>query len=179
MKKLILILLLVIITSQMYSQNNHVYIKDKKYPSTKTWDLNVDNEDQFIKFNSINVTIAKKINNSGYLILSANTDGYECFVSGIITIFLENGSLIKCKYIFRNKLNGEISSYYDLTPQNIIKLKESTIESIRFTIFAIGIMGAEKEGGYQVYNKENAKNKYSAPTTYYKTKEEIEELFEN
>lgn len=172
MKKL---LYLIILSSCFVYSQESIFIGDNVYSKTKNWKFR--GSDKYLE--SIEVSVAKN-SSYGYLILSINTESFsDGYLNGNVIIYLNDNTTIKCVNRGKNDIaNGVLTAILNLNPSEIQRLSKSRILAIRFTVNDIfesrniivnnEITNIGWENGEAVFKKE-----------YYKTNEEIKELFNN
>jgi hypothetical protein len=122
-------LLLFLITSICHGQN-YILVGDTKYESTETISF-----PGFGAFSDLHIQFAKNNDGSGLIFLTKFTGSSSQFIGGTILIYLDNGSVLKCyDKGKRDYVNDMSTSIFNLTKQEIEILKESSIQSIRYTI---------------------------------------------
>lgn len=174
MKKITGIFLLMIFSLQAYSQNTF-YIGSKKYPATEKWNFECESS---IDRSPI-IFIAKGIN-EGLFIISTETV-FPYYIAGNLLIYLEDGTIITCldKRI-RDEVNYTKTSVYKLTMNEVAKLKNSRINSVRFNLY-------DKHSNEKLaFIAKNYKHNFSYLTNdsndkiklYYETDIEITEIFQ-
>lgn len=113
---------------------NYIYIGEERFEATPTWDFALETMYGTVT-KEIEVTISKK-NKGGNLLLSiSDMDSRHRKITGGITIYLSDGSVIKC--IDRNqksRLNDRSYNLYNLTNSEIEQLKVTDIKEIVFSL---------------------------------------------
>jgi len=171
MKKLILISILTLSTHlTVFAQTkNYIYHGAQKYESTQTWkfDINGTAWDSYLE-----VTIGKD-GGKGIIMLQTGVTP-DSYIGGPIYLFLSDGSKITCtdKNIKDNVDNKSVV-IYKVTAEEVIRLKENYITSIRFTIQPSSHGGFN--GNKTVDNK--VMYSYGSKKSYYETDVAVTELF--
>lgn len=173
MKNLILTTILTLTTCLTVFGQNYIYKGDNQYESTSSWKFELNGR---YWTGDPEFTVAKHTN-GGYLMISIEVPFKQHYIGGTVTIFLSEGSTIKCtdKGI-RDHVDNKSIALYNFTKAEIELLKQYRITRIRFSI-----MG-EMEGN-QTFTADNKKMTFSyfgsgKEKDYYETNIEISELFE-
>ncbi|MFV8464373.1 hypothetical protein [Flavobacterium sp. LB1P62] len=175
----ILILILSLSTYLSGSAQNFIYKGSQKYEATNSWKFKLNGD--YWKGNP-EFTVAK--NNSGAYLMATITVPFKThYIGGILTIFLENGKIIKCiDRKIRDHYDDASRTLYQLTKDEVELLKDSEISTIRFNILTGNSMQNESftasnlityDGMQEIYNKINK----IEPKERYETDIEIKELF--
>ncbi|GGG18342.1 hypothetical protein [Pontibacter amylolyticus] len=150
LQKIILLLVFNCIAASAFAQNLF-FIGNKSYPSTDTYTL----RSKDYGTQSLDVLIAKK-GESGVIALSTESM-LGTLIRGKAYIFLDNGEVItlidRGLYDYVNKV--ATTAYY-LTPEEIEMMKDSNINTIRFTMKCRECAMATDEGNYSVVNSHNS-----------------------
>ena len=140
-------------------------------------------EDQFGLYTDLRVIIAKK-ENGGYMLISTSLASPSNYIAGTITIFLEDGTMIKCyDKGDHDKLDGRSMALYSLTLKEIELLKKKNITMIRFTVKTTSIAESYSQTGdhtaknYRRPSKLYGENS-SGEIDYYETSKEVTKLFD-
>lgn len=173
MKNLILTTILAFTTCLSVFGQNYIYHGGKQYESTSEWSFQMN---AMYWTNNTTVFTVAKHSNGGYLMISINVPFKSHYIGGTVTVFLSDGSTIKCtdKGI-RDYVDNQSIALYNLTKSEIELLKSNRITRVRFSI--IGDMD-----GTQSFTADNRKMFYSSygsdQKSYYETDVEIKKLFE-
>lgn len=173
MKNLILTTVLTFITCVTVFGQNYVYKGNDQYEATNTWKFKLNGhywtEDP-------EFTVAKNPN-GGYLMISIDVPFKHEYIGGTVTIFMNDGSTIKCtdKGI-HDHIDNKSIALYNLTKPEIELLKQNRIVKIRFSILG-------KMEGAQTFTADNQKTILpiygsEREKDYYETEVEIYKLFE-
>lgn len=150
MKHHIIATLLFLTLSQFAIGQNTFFIGQKAYPCTETFTLK-SNKD--FGGHDLDVLIAKN-GESGMIVLSTETMT-PIRIKGNVLIYLEDGTVLTC--IDRGKfdyVDDIATTIYYLTKEEIIKMKNSNISSIRFSLKCFDCSISTEEGNFSASNKE-------------------------
>ena len=121
----IIILIVTIFSSNLQAQN-YIYIGTNRYPSTNSFDCTIVGG--FPELGNATIAVAKS-SKGGYFILSVDTHHP---LKGDVYIYLDNGEVIRCVDTKTKDMHDGYSiGIYNLTFQEIEKLKKSNISSVR------------------------------------------------
>lgn len=157
---------------------NYIYKGNKQYEATNTWSFNLN---AHYWTGSPEITIAKH-ETGGYLMLSIVVPFDFDYIKGKLTIILEDGTMITCiDRGVRDYVDETSTNLYNLTMDEIDKMKNSRISKIRFNIFRS--QGARSQGQYMPYTASNNRDILRIKINkeekdYYETDVEITNLFE-
>lgn len=171
MKRKLTITLLGILFYINTNAQNYIYKGSKQFEATNTWSFNLNGH---YWTTDPKITIAKNIN-GGYLMLSIVVPFKFDYIKGNLTVILEDGTIINCvdKGV-RDYVDETSTNLYNLTFNEIYKMKNSRISKIRFNIYS--------QGENMPYTASNYKETYSWVGTenknYHETDIEIFNLFE-
>jgi|GEM_PF-3226911 hypothetical protein len=149
---------------------NSIYIGETSYPSTSTWTFS---NDYFLK--TLNVTVAIHPTTGGFLMLETSTSFPQEKISGTILLYLANNTVIKCiDRGIKDHVNGKSIALYKFTEEEMKKLAQNRITSIRFSA-----RSNFSSDSYIVKNVKSMLDKLSSPNSedYYETDKEIKDLF--
>ena len=164
--KPIVIISFLLLISKINAQN-YIYSGNTKYESTNTWAFAL--KTNYWVNDAIEVTIGKTPN-GGCLLLSIEVPFKE-YIGGTVTLYLSDGSQIKCgDKKRRSRLNKRSLNLYSFTPSEIERLKLNSIETIVFAIMS-------EFQGTEYYSAENNESRYYKSKSF-DTVSEIEDLFE-
>jgi len=165
MKNLIILSILILSTqlTVIAQTKSYIYYGDKKYESTYTWKFTTNG---IVWGSYLEVTIGKDGVNGIIMLQTAVTP--DSYIGGSVYLFLSDGSKITCtdKNIKDNVDNKSVV-IYKLTSEEVTRLKENYITSIRFTI------QPSLDGGFNG-NKTADNSPYDG---YYETDKEVTTLF--
>lgn len=173
MKNLILTTILTVTTCLTVFGQNYIYKGDNQYEATSSWKFELNGH---YWTGDPEFTVAKHTN-GGYLMISIEVPFKQHYIGGTVTIFLSDGSTIKCtdKGV-RDHVDNKSIALYNFTKAEIDLLKQNRITRIRFSIMQ-GMEGAET---FTADNKKMTFSFYGSgkKKDYYETDVEITELFE-
>lgn len=151
MRSTILIFVFAYFASNCTLAQGFTFIGEKSYPSTAGYHLNSNSDKEDI--GDLAVTFAKD-SDQALIIVSSKLTGSVKIANKLI-IYLDDGSVISCsdRGINDNVDEVAVSAFY-LTKGELIKLRNSNIQTIRFEIVC-PICGAINywEGVYSASNK--------------------------
>ena len=110
-----------------------LFINNENYPSTETLELTRN------VFEKVEISIAKKPDGSGIILITDNGHGQDK-IKGKLIIYLEDQTLISCidRGIY-DSVNYSISTAYFLSKNELLKLTNVNISSIRYTVrYSVG-----------------------------------------
>lgn len=174
MKRTILMMILALSTNlTIFAQTkNYIYQGDKQYESTDTWKFDI-NGTTWVD-SDLEVTIGKD-GSSGIVMLQTEVTP-QSYIGGPVYLFLSDGSKITCtdKNI-KDNVDNKTVVIYKVTAEEVARLKEYYITSIRFTI---------QPTSHGMFNgNKTAENKimfsYGSNKSYYETNVAVTELFNN
>jgi hypothetical protein len=180
MKKNFISTLFFILFLNLANGQNTFFIGSKTYPCTESFLLSPSNNNPSAFNNGLTIIIAKN-GEAGMIALSYENSGGGgggLRVKGNISIYLDNGTIISCTD--RNKfdyVDGIATTVYYLTKDEIFKMKNSNVNSIRYSLKCIDCQWATNEGNYSVSNKQ--KSNYYSVTEKINISNMIEDLFDN
>lgn len=148
---------------------NRIYIGETSYPSTNTWTFSND------YFKTLAVTVAIHPTTGGFLMLETSTSFPQEKISGTILLYLANNTVIKCiDRGIKDHVNGKSIALYKFTEEEMKKLAQNRITSIRFSA-----RSNFSSDSYIVKNVKSMLDKLSSPNSedYYETDKEIKDLF--
>lgn len=147
--KLVLTILFMTITNLANAQNTF-FIGKKTYPSTEAFKLKSKKD---YGGYDLNVLIAKS-GETGLIVLSAELMGDVVVrITGNVQIYLDDGTVLSC--IDRGKfdyVDSIVTTVYSLTKEEINKMKNSNINSIRFSLKCFKCSSSTEEGNYSANN---------------------------
>lgn len=172
MKNLILTTIVAFTTYVTAYGQSYIYIGDNRYEATNSWKFEMNGTYYQGDTDIIELTVAKRSNGGGYLIAAIDILSESNYIGGLITVFLSNGSVIKCtdKGV-RDYVDNQSIAIYNFTNSEIKLLRSFRIMKIRFSI-----KGGLGDG--QAFTADNEKLVYNTDQeNYYKTDVEISKLF--
>ena len=155
--KNVLILTAVLFTALNAIGQEFFFIGENSYPCTETFTLqsNKDSEP------NLNVTFAKD-STIGLIIISRKTM-YKVLIREKLFIYLDDGSVISCNDKGNNdQVDFIASAVYSLTNEDLSKMKNSNINTIKYTLknetdSYIDMIGG---GNYSASNKESSRTDF-------------------
>lgn len=153
---------------------NTFFIGQKTYACTETFTLKTNKD---FGGHDLDVLIAKN-GDAGMIVLSTELMGTGVRIKGNALIYLEDGTVLTC--IDRGKfdyVDDIATTIYYLTKEEVRKMRNSNISSIRFSLKCFQCTVSSEEGDFSASNKEsgysfNKKDKTDVPSL-------IEVLFDN
>ncbi len=151
MKKTLIILTATLFFTITTKGQNLFFIGENSYPCTETVTLKSNSDSA----NNLDVLLAKD-GTTVLFVVSVQTR-IETFISGKLFIYLDDGTVITC--IDRQKydyVDNIASVVYSLTNEQLGKMKNSNINTVRYTLGDGVIMRSFEEGNYSASNKGRA-----------------------
>lgn len=153
------------------SAQNYIYVGDKQYASTSTWEF--QSSADYGNNDGLEVSVARQPN-GGYLLLGKSTGIKGVYISGTVTLFLEDGSMIKCMDRgVRDYVDNKSIALYAFTEAEMEKLQTHRIAKIRYALKCYRVYTMECD---QSYTADNKKPYSYGEDNYYATSTEIENL---
>ena len=178
MKRLLFATVLTIIFSSDTIAQNYIYFGDNRYEATPSWMFS-SNYGGGLPGSGPELTVAKRSDVSGYLMISISVPIKTYHLSGTVRVFLDDGSIIKCTDRgIRDHVDGQSISLYRLTTKELEKLKYSHISKIRYNL-------VQGNYGYESFTASNERTFFysfdskSNKEKYYTTDNDIRYLFNN
>ena len=130
MKRVLFIIILPIFISLSAKGQSLFFIGEKSYPCTESFTLQVNSNEYYLS--DLNVLFAK---DGEKALFAVSTKTIDVIIRGKLIIYLNDGIVI----ILNNSavhdyVNKIASSVYYLTNEELIKLKKSNINTIRYTL---------------------------------------------
>ncbi|MDR9399767.1 MAG: hypothetical protein RI562_11950 [Salibacter sp.] len=160
MNKIFLTLILAIIFAITSSGQNLVFVGENSFPSTQTFTLPSNSDSEYI--NDLNLVLAKDGQKKLLVVSSKLVSTVR--ISGKLIIYLNDGTVITCvdKGINDNVDDIATTAYY-LTDEELAKMKESNINTIRYEIkCAECISNPIYEGNFSASNKGVAETDFTS-----------------
>jgi len=157
MKKTLGIISATIIFALTVNGQNFFFIGEKSYPCTETFALVSNSDGSYVS--DLNVLFAKE-GTTGVILVSTKTVS-TVRISKKLIIYLDDGTVISCvdKGISDNVDDIASSAYY-LTNEELIKMKNSNINTIRFELRCFECFSSPVEGNYSASNKGNSRTDF-------------------
>lgn len=146
-----------------------IYVGDKKYQSTPTWNFTMNGENWD---SNLEVLIAKT-DFGGYLWLALTfPQGVDSHIGGNLTIFLNDETTINCiDRNIRDQVDNKSITLYKLTNSEIEILKSKRIITLRFQVLGFPWNGKR--------TADNVKSSiFSKGENTYATEDDIKALFD-
>ena len=159
MKRILLLVILAISFSLETNGQNLVFIGENSYPSTETFSLQSNSDDDYI--NDLKLVFAK--DGDKVLLVVSSKLASTVRISEKLIIYLDDGTVITCidKGIKDNVDDIAISADH-LTSEELNKLKKSNINTIRYIIkCAECLANPLYEGNYSASNKGSSKTDFT------------------
>ena len=159
MKRIAPILILVLAFAVNVNAQSFAFIGENSYPSTERFKLQSNSDKEEIS--DLNVVFAKDVETSLVIVSAKLTDVVK--IANKLIIYLDDGTVISCTDRGINDNVDDVAiSAYRLTSSEIGKMKESSINTIRFEIVC-PICGPFNlwEGVYSASNKGAAKTDFT------------------
>ncbi len=157
MNKILIILATTLLFTLTTNAQRFFFLGEKSYPSTKTFKLQSNSDDSDIK--DLNITFAKE--GASFIIIVSTKTVSTVRIKEKLIIYLEDGSVISCidKGINDNVDDIASSAYY-LTADELIKLKNSNITTIRYVLKCATCLMSPLEGIYSASNKGDSRTEF-------------------
>lgn len=155
MKK-ILFITLIILNFKCISQENAIFVGDNAFQSTGV----INFKCKTYNWSDLSLSIGKK-GNEGLAMVSVYTGDLKLnFIGGTLFLILDNGTIIKCLDTNQKDFVDEKSiAIFKLTVADINNLKQSNIQTIRFTIKDKPKCTSTLAGNYTADNSKNVETK--------------------
>ena len=126
MKKIKFIIIIILVVSSINNLFSQIYIGNKSYKSTIAFNFTKNGNGWGLN-NNVNVTIAKRNNSQGMIMLSLPQYSGGSLRKGVI-IYLDDGTAISCvdRGLFDDEDDRTLGVWY-LTANEINKMKHSDI----------------------------------------------------
>jgi superfamily II helicase len=159
MKRILLLVILAISFTIETNGQNLVFIGENSYPSTETFTLQSNSDDDYI--NDLNLVFAKDGEKGLFVISSKLVSTVR--ISGKLIIYLDDGTVITCiDRGIKDNVDDIATAAYYLTNEELNKLKKSNINTIRYIIkCAECIANPLYEGNYSASNKGSSKTDFT------------------
>jgi hypothetical protein len=149
MKKILIILTVTLLITLTTKGQNLFFIGENSYPSTETITLQA-NSDRY-NINDLNILFAKD-GTTGLFVVSTKTDT-SVLISGKLIIYLDDGAVItwndRVKYDY---VNETAISVYHLTSEDLSKMKNSNINTVRYALKCFDCYSSYEEGNFSASN---------------------------
>lgn len=165
------LLLLLLNTSAVFSQQQMILSDQKTIPATEIWKFYSDS------YSYSGITDLQIGNNGkgGTLLLQVETSEPTFYIGGTVYLFLEDGNVITCTDKNVRSISGKmIQSYYILTASEINLLKKNKITDVRFRVNGAETQFSSPTGFFTARNKIRS---FGLPDKTYDTVTEIKQVF--
>lgn len=172
-KKIGFLILTIIISSPVFTQEKIVLNPNVAHSSTEIWDFSVPN---YNYSGLLNVQIQKN-GSSGTLVVQIQTSDRSFYIGGTLYLFLDDGNVITCtdKNI-RSVSEKMVQSLYVLTPKEINLLKKNKLTDVRFEIRGNQTQFSSPTG---YFTANNSIRSFGLPDKSFNTVEQINQLFKS
>ena len=150
--KLLCLIIVIVLCQNLCHAQNLFFIGEKSFPSTETFEMKSNSD---YHYSDLDVLIAKDAD-KGLIVVSTEIMGGGVRIKGKIIIYLDDGTVITC--IDRNRfdfINNIATTIYSLTSDELDKMKESNINTIRFTLKCYECIESTEEGTFSASNKDS------------------------
>lgn len=131
MNKKVLLLLLIMVAFSATSQEVLHFKGSKPYRATNSWDFISEN----YALTGITTIQIAKTEQGGILKLAVATTNPTFNIAGVVYVYLTDNTIIVCSDKgIRENIENQIVSYYSFSPSEMLKIKTTDIQSIRFNI---------------------------------------------
>ena len=154
---------------------NYIYKGNEQFEATNTWSFILNGH----YWSTDPTIVVARHSNGGYLMLSIEVPFESHFIKGNLTIILEDGSMINCvDRNFRDYVDNTSTNLYNLTLDEIEKMKNSRISKVRFNICVQNYHMKDEIKPFTATNNNDKFNSDFDEIDYYETDVEISNLFE-
>lgn len=154
---------------------NYIYKGSEQFEATNTWSFMLNGH----YWSTDPTIVVAKHSNGGYLMLSIEVPFKSHFIKGNLTIILEDGNMINCvDRNVRDYVDNTSTNLYNLTLDEIEKMKNSRISKVRFNICEQNYRMKDEIKPFTASNENDKFNSDVDEIDYYETDLEISNLFE-
>lgn len=162
MKKILIFLTAILFITLSSIGQDFFFIKEKSYPCTETFTLQSNSDDSDI--NDLKVLFGKD-GKVGVFIVSIKTYSTRR-ISGKLIIYLDDGTVISCiDREIKDNVDDIASTAYQITNEELIKMKSSNINKVRFTIECVDCYMPHPPENYTASNKGSSKTDFPSVVT--------------
>lgn len=163
MNKALIILVVSMFLTLIGKGQNYFFISEKSYPCTETFTLQSNSDHSEV--NDLKVLFGKD-GTLGVFIVSIKTVP-TVRISGKLIIYLEDGTVISCiDKAIKDNVDGIASSAYHLTNEELLKMRKSNINKVRYSIKCVECFGPIlAEGNFTASNTGSSKTDFPAIIT--------------
>lgn len=148
-KHLFLFLVFTSITITVNGQNLF-FIGEKSFPSTESYSLDANSRSE----NDLNIAFAKDAV-SAFVAVRLKI-GYTNQFHGKLIIYLNDGNVISLDdQIVRDYVDGIASAVYFLPKEDLLKMEEGNINTVRYSMLLVNGMAGAGSGNYSSTNRSN------------------------
>lgn len=175
MKTRLIITLIGILFHLNINAQNYIYKGSEQFEATNTWSFILNGH----YWSTDPTIVVARHSNGGYLMLSIEVPFESHFIKGNLTIILEDGNMINCvDRNFRDYVDNTSTNLYNLTLDEIEKMKNSRISKVRFNICVQNYRMKDEIKPFTATNNNDKFNSDFDEIDYYETDVEISNLFE-
>jgi len=162
MKKILILLSVNLFFTPIANGQNFFFIGEKSYPCTETFSLQSNSDVSYI--NDLKVLFAKD-GKKGLCIVSTKTAS-TVRISEKLIIYLDDGTVISCiDRGISDNVDDIASSAYQLTSEELGKMKNSNINTVRYVVKCADCFESPMEGNYSASNKGSSRTDFPALIT--------------
>jgi len=156
---LILLIFSIACVIELHGQNL-VFIGEKSFPCTEKFTLQSNSDNKDIK--DLNLVFAK--DGARALVVISSKLVFTVRITGKLIIYLDDGTVISCiDRGIKDNVDGIAITAYYLTKEELMKMKKSNINTIRYQIkCAECLINPLFEGNYTASNKGSSKTDFTA-----------------
>ena len=149
MQKILIFFIALLFTTLSIKGQNLFFIGENSYPCTKTFTLQSNSDEFYI--NDLNVLFAR---DGKTPLFAVSTETKEVLIRGKLIIYLDDGTVITLtdngNYEYVDKI---ASTVYYLTNEELSKMKNSNINTVRFTLESEDGSSSPFGGNFSASNK--------------------------
>ena len=153
MKRILIILTATLVIALTAKGQNLFFIGENSYPCTETFTLQSNSDEYYI--NDLNVLFAKDGKTALFVV---STETIDVLIRGKLVIYLDDGTVItltdKGNYDYVDKI---ASAVYYLTNEELNKMKNSNINTVRYSLEEEDNGVTPFGGNFSASNKGNPK----------------------
>lgn len=150
MNKKVLLLLLIMVAFSATSQEVMRFKGSKPYRATNSWDFISEN----YALTGITTIQIAKTEQGGILKLAVAATNPTFNIAGVVYVYLTDNTIIVCSDKgIRENIENQIVSYYSFSPSEMLKIKTTDIQSIRFNIKGNSSKFSSQIGNFTAVNR--------------------------
>ncbi|WP_026978658.1 hypothetical protein [Flavobacterium tegetincola] len=150
MPKIFISIILLLLTSTIFSQEKMLVNDQKTIEATELWSFS---NDTYTYSGDLKVQIGNN-GNGGTLLIQVETSDPSFKISGTVYLFLDDANVITCTDKNSRTVSGKmIQSFYILTASEINLLKKNKITDVRFRITGNETQFSSPTGFFTAKNK--------------------------